>query len=348
MNKNNPHIDLNNIRFIDLFAGVGGIRIAFERVGAKCVFSSELDKHCQDIYELNFGERPAGDITKIPADEIPDHDILTAGFPCQSFSIMGNRLGFADTRGTLFFEIERILEAKKPYALLLENVRQLVTHDSGMTFKVILRSLRNLGYFIHWKILNGLDFGVPQKRERVIIVGFRRNHPFSFPAKGPYPPKSLAESLEDDNSVDKKYFVSEHIRNKLKEKVKNPPPFVSIWHENKAGNIGIHPFSCALRSNASHNYLLVNGRRRLTPREMFRLQGFPESFKISSSYTRAKKQAGNSVVVPMIEAVAKSMLEAIKKEPVIAVEQMSFYLFESLNNKNEAYIQKVGGQRGSR
>lgn len=189
--------------FIDLFAGIGGIRIAFERAGGECVFTSEWDKAAQDTYEANFGERPAGDITKIAAKDIPNHDILTGGFPCQAFSIIGNQLGFADTRGTLFFDVERIIKEKKPKAFLLENVRQLVAHDNGRTFKVILERLTNLGYFVHYKILNGLNFGVPQKRERIIIVGFQENHPFEFPTAAVQKTLTLADILEPHEKVER-------------------------------------------------------------------------------------------------------------------------------------------------
>lgn len=171
------------LTFIDLFAGIGGIRIPFDEMCHKCVFSSEWDKHAQEMYEANFGERPKGDITKIPSEEIPEHDILLAGFPCQPFSIIGNGKGFADTRGTLFFEIERILRDKQPTAFLLENVKQLTSHDNGRTFKVILSKLEGLGYYTHWKVLNALDYGLPQKRERIIIVDFKKNYPFKFPEK---------------------------------------------------------------------------------------------------------------------------------------------------------------------
>lgn len=303
--------------FIDLFAGVGGVRIGFERVGGKCVFTSEWDSACQITYEANFGIRPHGDITQIAADDIPNHDILTAGFPCQAFSIIGNRLGFADMRGTLFFDVERILRAKRPKAFLLENVRQLVTHDNGRTFRVILEKLHDLGYYVHYKILNGLSFGVPQKRERIIIVGFNEDCPFEFPIKGLSKPKTLDDILE--KNVDKKHLLSDYFRKKTHEKVRqqkgNAKLKPSIWHENKAGHIGIHHFSCALRANGSHNYLMVNGERRLTPREMFRLQGFPDSYKIVVPDFQAKKQAGNSVVVPKIEAVANAMLNAMARVP---------------------------------
>ena len=303
-------------KFIDLFAGIGGIRLAFERNGCECVFSSEWDTASQKTYEANFGEKPFGDITKIKASDIPAHDILTGGFPCQAFSIIGDRKGFSDTRGTLFFDIERILREKTPRAFLLENVKQLVGHDEGKTFEVILQKLRNLGYFVHYKVLNGLNFGVPQKRERIMIVGFKENYPFNFPVKSDKPNKTLEDVLEDDRDVDKKHFVSEHVKNKLAKKVTLEKQFFpSIWHENKGGNIGVNSFSCALRANASYNYLLVNGKRRLTPREMLRLQGFPDSFKITVPDTQLRKQAGNSVVVPQIQAVAKAMVEAMSKKP---------------------------------
>lgn len=305
------------LAFIDLFAGIGGIRIAFERAGAKCVWSSEWDTSCQDMYEANFGDRPAGDITKIPSTKIPDHEILTAGFPCQAFSIIGDRLGFIDTRGTLFFEIERILKKKQPYAFLLENVKQLTTHNDGKTFRIVLNHLEELGYFVHWKVLNALDFRWPQKRERVIIVGFKKNHPFEFPTGNGNPLVTLKDLLEPDDKVEKKYFVSEHIAKKLERRIDGKKIFYpSVWHENKAGNIGIHPFSCALRANASYNYLLINGIRRPTPRENLRLMGFPEAFKIVVNAYQVRKQAGNSVVVPKIEAVAKAMIKAMQKEPI--------------------------------
>jgi DNA (cytosine-5)-methyltransferase 1 len=319
-NRDNETKKMGNCRkqlkFIDLFAGIGGIRIAFERAGAKCVFTSEWDKACQQMYEANFGDKPVGDITKVDAKHVPDHDILTAGFPCQAFSIMGERQGFSDTRGTLFFEVERILAAKKPKAFLLENVKQLMTHDKGRTFKIILQKLDNLGYFIHYKILNGLDFGIPQKRERIIIVGFNENFPFRFPSRANGKALTLEDVLEPDEKVERKHFLSEYMLKKLKEKVPNPPRGLTVWHENKAGNIGIHRFSCALRANGSYNYLMVNGKRRLTPREMLRLQGYPDSFKIVVNDSEAKKQAGNSVVIPKIEAVAIAIIQALNHKPL--------------------------------
>ena len=181
--------------FIDLFAGIGGIRLGFDRNGGKCVFSSEWDVAAQDMYENHFGDRPHGDITKISAHTIPDHDILTGGFPCQAFSIIGGMRGFADTKGTLFFDVERILKEKRPKAFFLENVRNLVSHDEGRTFAVIVTSLRKLGYFVHHKVLNGLDFGVPQKRERIMIVGFDENYPFEFPTHRNVCPENLERRI---------------------------------------------------------------------------------------------------------------------------------------------------------
>ena len=304
-------------KFIDLFSGIGGIRLGFERAGGKCVFSSEWDADATKTYEAYFGDQPAGDITKIQNTDIPDHDILAGGFPCQAFSIIGGMKGFGDTRGTLFFEIERILRAKHPKAFLLENVRNLVSHDKGQTFKVILEHLKLLKYHVHWRILNALDYNLPQKRERVIIVGFKENHPFEWPHEQPLK-KTLAEVLEADDAVKKKHFASEAVRLSVEARLKGKklPPVPWISHENKAGNISPLPYSCALRAGASYNYLLVNGKRRLTPRENLRLQGFPEDFPLVVSDSAIRKQCGNSVPVAMIEAVANQVVAALAEKPL--------------------------------
>jgi len=303
-------------KFIDLFAGIGGIRLPFDELGFNCVFSSEIDEYAQSMYEANFGERPYGDITKIPASDIPEHDLLLAGFPCQAFSIIGKGEGFADTRGTLFFEIERILREKNPEAFMLENVKRLVSHDSGRTFDIILSKLKELGYFVHWRVLNALNYGLPQKRERVIIVGFKDNYPFVFPNES-IKKTELRDIIENHNEVDKKYFATDEIIKKRLDRVNGEQyPKPGIWHENKNGNIGIHEYSCALRAGASYNYLLVDGIRRLTPREMLQLQGFPKSFIINVSDYQIRKQAGNSVPVTMIREVAKEMLKALKLKPL--------------------------------
>jgi DNA (cytosine-5)-methyltransferase 1 len=305
--------------FIDLFAGIGGIRLGFESVGGQCVFSSEWDCLAQNTYQANFGERPLGDITKIDAAKIPDHDILLAGFPCQPFSIIGKREGFTDTRGTLFFEIERILHEKRPTAFLLENVKQFRTHDNGNTCKTVMQKLQELGYHAHITVLNALDFGVAQKRERTIIVGFLENIEFKFPTPYRWRP-DLNNVLENDTDVDKKLFASAMICQKRLQRLREQgvePFYPSVWHENKGGHIGMHPFSCALRHNASYNYLLVNGNRRPTGREMLRLQGFPESFTIPVNHTAIRAQAGNSVAVPVITAVAAEMMIALRERKMI-------------------------------
>lgn len=297
-------------KLIDLFAGIGGIRLGFEALGCKTVFSSEWDKAAQDMYEANFGERPFGDINGIAPEDIPDHDILLAGFPCQPFSIAGKGLGFADTRGTLFFNIEAILKAKQPQAFLLENVKRLVTHDGGQTFAVILEKLKELGYTVYYKVFNSLDFGVPQKRERIYIVGFKDPIHFKFPKPfGYYRP--LIEILQTDEEIPQSYFLSEQLKQKRLSAVKANPPFPSIWHENIGGNISALPYSCALRAGGSYNYLVVNGVRRLTDREMLRLQGFPDTFIINIPYSQTRKVAGNSVTVPVIRAIAEEMIDSL-------------------------------------
>lgn len=298
----------SSFTYIDLFAGIGGFHSAADSLGGECVFASEIDGDAQKAYEANYGIKPFGDITLIEARDIPDHDILFAGFPCQPFSIIGNRLGFDDIRGTLFFEIARILNEKNPPMFVLENVKQLSTHNKGHTLATIIRKLEQLGYKTSWKVLNALDYGVPQKRERTIIVGFKDHSiNFEFPAK--VKRKTLEEILQDDNEVDDKHFASENIVAK-RLATHTSKHDVAIWHENKSGNISSYPYSCALRAGASYNYLLVNGRRRLTPRELLRLQGFPDTFKIVCNDSQTRKQAGNAVPVSMIKEVLKQVLYA--------------------------------------
>jgi DNA (cytosine-5)-methyltransferase 1 len=302
-----------NYRTIDLFAGIGGIRLGFEAYGCKNVFSSEWDSAAQTMYEANFGEKPFGDINNIKPQDIPDHDILLAGFPCQPFSIAGKGLGFNDTRGTLFFNIEEIIRVKQPQAFLLENVKRLTTHDNGNTFRVITNNLKKLGYTVYYKVFNSLDFGVPQKRERIYIVGFKENIQFRYPKPlGYYRP--LTDFLEKDEDIPKSYFLSDTLKNKRFAALKTVPPKPSIWHENIGGNISPLPYSCALRAGGSYNYLVVNGERRLTDREMFRLQGFPDSLKINVPYSQARKIAGNSVTVPVIKAIAGEVINALEKQ----------------------------------
>ena len=294
--------------FADLFCGIGGFHYAAHDLGLKCIFASDIDDPCRKQYKANLGVFPQSDITRIADDEVPEHDLLLAGFPCQPFSIIGDMNGVDDRRGRLFDEILRILKAKKPKAVVLENVRQFSTIARGAVLREVLAGLARLGYSHQWKVLNALDFGLPQKRERTIIVGFQSGADdlFRWPeAKGERAP--LKEILEP--RPDQRHFASEQIKAKRKA-MHRPKVTPSIWHENKGGNISSHPFSCALRANASYNYLLVNGERRLTPREMLRLQGFPESFEIIGSDSQIRKQMGNAVPVPMIRAVVREVLRA--------------------------------------
>jgi len=326
-----------NYRFIDLFCGIGGFHYAMKiaskanKDNVKCVFSSEIDTFCQVSYETNFGFKPSGDITKIDAKNIPDHDILLAGFPCQPFSIIGDMKGFNDTRGTLFFDIARILFEKKPQAFVLENVKLLVGHNKGQTMRKIMETLKELDYNVSFKVLNAIDFGLPQKRERVFIVGFKNNLNFEW-SKENIKMKSLDEILEK-NVADKYYASEEIIKKRLAMKEK--PNETTIWHENIAGNIGIYPYSCALRAGASYNYLLVNGERRLTEREMLRLQGFPEEFKIVCNYMQTRKQAGNSLPIPVATSVLTNLLSALDNENVYThcIIDKQIYLLEKEEKK---------------
>ena len=280
-------------------------------IWAECAFSSDIDEECRISYFSNFLDTPQGDITALKTSEIPDHDILLAGFPCQPFSIIGDMKGFDDTRGTLFFDIARILKDKKPKAFVLENVKLLVGHNQGHTLSRIIKTIRALDYECDYKVLNALDFGLPQKRERVFIVGIRNpKEIFEWPI-GDKSMRPLKDILED--KVPAKFFASPHIRARRKAKVEGThlPPEPNIWHENKGGNVGVHPFSCALRAGASYNYLLVNGERRLTSREMLRLQGFPEDFKIVCNDSQTRKQAGNSLPIPVASQVIGNVLRSI-------------------------------------
>lgn len=299
--------------FADLFCGIGGFHYAADSLGLECVFSCDIDRDARKQYKHNFGFEPDGDITLIEVDRVPDHEILFAGFPCQPFSIIGKREGFADERGTLIFEIARFLHAKRPQAFVLENVRQIATNRNGKTMNAILETLSDAGYDCDFKLLNALDYGLPQKRERMIIVGMRNGL-----GQFIWPPKSkerisLSEILE--TSPDPRHFASEYIRKNRREKhsAKERP---AIWHENKSGSVSSHSFSCALRAGASYNYLLVDGERRLTPREQLRLQGFPDKFEIIGNDSQIRKQAGNAVPVPLARAVIKEVLIAVEKSGI--------------------------------
>lgn len=316
-----------NFTFIDLFAGIGGMRLAFEEAGGECVYSNEWNKFSQQTYMANFGDMPDGDITQVNADDIPDHDVLVAGFPCQPFSIagvskknsLGRATGFADkTQGTLFFDVCRILEAKRPKAFMLENVKNLCSHDKGKTFKVITESLNELGYEVFYKVIDGQAF-VPQHRERIIIVGFDRERygsffDFEFNIIPKEPKPVIADILEKE--VSEKYTLSDKLWIYLQN--------YAAKHK-AAGNgfgYGIAPLDGVSRTLSARYYkdgseVLIeqDGKnpRKLTPRECARLQGFPDSFAIPVSDTQAYRQFGNSVVVPLMAAVAKLIINKINE-----------------------------------
>lgn len=312
-NTNYKNRRLPKLKFADFFCGIGGFHIGASNLGMECVFASDIDIHASHAYEKNFGIKPAGDIRSIDGNSVPDHDILFAGFPCQPFSIIGKQKGFNDPRGTLFFELLRIIKSKMPSAIILENVKQLATSDNGKVINRIIDDLSEIGYKCDYKILNALDFGVPQKRERTIIVGALENFDnFEWPSDK-HPMKPLRKILEDNPP--EKTYVSDRIRNK-RLAAHTPKETPSIWHENKSGNVSSYPFSCALRAGASYNYLLVNGERRLTPRETLRLQGFPDSYKIVCTDSQIKKQTGNAVAVPVVQAVIEKVTNVIKENKV--------------------------------
>ena len=337
-NENVPFQPIENpkFKFIDLFAGIGGFRLALQNLGGKCVFTSEWDKQAQKTYRANFGETPFGDITKEETKQyIPDgFDVLCAGFPCQAFSIAGKRGGFEDTRGTLFFDVAEIIKRKQPKAFFLENVKGLRSHDKGKTLDTILNVLRNdLGYFVpEPQIVNAKDFGVPQNRERIYIVGF---HPslnienFNYPK--PTNKNSTFADVKEENIVETKYYLStQYLQTLINHKAR---------HENKGNGFGYEIIKDNQIANAvvcggmgrERNLVLdhritdftpttkikgeVNreGIRKMTPREWARLQGFPDNFVIPVADASAYKQFGNSVAVPAIQATANEILKLILK-----------------------------------
>ena len=312
--------------FIDLFAGIGGMRIAFERAGGHCVYSNEWNKYSQQTYFANFGEQPDGDITKVDASAIPDHDILVAGFPCQPFSIagvskkqsLGRATGFEDkTQGTLFFDICRILKAKRPKAFLLENVKNLCSHDKGNTFRVITESLHELDYEIFYQVIDGQNY-VPQHRERILIVGFDRkrygsNVDFSFDLTPADPKPVVRDILETD--ADDRYTLSDKLWKYLQDYAAKHKEAGNGFGYGIADSNGVaRTLSARYYKDGSEILIKQEGKnpRRLTPRECARLQGFPEDFKIPVSDTQAYKQFGNSVVVPLMSDVAMLIAKKLK------------------------------------
>lgn len=313
--------------FIDLFAGIGGMRIAFEEVGGHCVYSNEWNKYSQQTYFANFGEQPDGDITQVDAKTIPDHDILVAGFPCQPFSIagvskkqsLGRATGFEDkTQGTLFFDVCRILKAKRPKAFMLENVKNLKSHDRGRTFQVITESLDELNYEVFHAVIDGQNF-VPQHRERILIVGFDRerygyNVNFDFNIT-PAEPKPVMKDILEENVSDG-YTLSDKLWLYLQNYAAKHRAAGNGFGYGIADPDGVaRTLSARYYKDGSEILIAQDGKnpRRLTPRECARLQGFPESFKIPVSDTQAYKQFGNSVVVPLMANVAKLIVEKLEE-----------------------------------
>ncbi len=312
--------------FIDLFAGIGGMRLAFDSTGSHCVYTNEWNKFCQQTYFTNFGDLPDGDITKVDVSNIPDHDILVAGFPCQPFSIagvskkrsLGRATGFEDkTQGTLFFDVCRIIKGKRPKAFMLENVKNLQSHDKGRTFRVIMESLEELGYAVSWKVIDGQLY-VPQHRERILIVGFDKARygdvDFDFALRPPKEKPLLGSILE--KRVDPKYTLTDGLWTYLQgyaEKHRNAGNGFGFGLAQRDGVT--RTLSARYYKDGSEILIPQRGRnpRRLTPRECARLQGFPDSFLIPVSNTQAYKQFGNSVVVPLMADVARLIVEKLRE-----------------------------------
>lgn len=321
---------LLDFTFIDLFAGLGGFRIALESLGAKCVYSSEWDKHVRKVYEDNFGDVPDGDITKVDENSIPDHDILCAGFPCQAFSISGKQLGFEDTRGTLFFDVARIVRAKKPKIVLMENVKNFASHDNGKTLLVVKSIMEELGYTFYQKVLNAVDYGIPQNRERIYMVCFREDlniKKFSFPKAFPIEKHVEDFIIKDEKLVEHLYIQrSDTYFNGVEDNKYSSKP-IRLGIVNKGGQgeriYSIKGISITLSANGGGVFsrtggYLINGKtRKLHPRECARLMGFPDSYKICKSSNQAYKQFGNSVVIDVLQLIGQEIgfaMEGVKNE----------------------------------
>lgn len=322
---------LSKYRFIDLFAGIGGFHIALSSFGAKCVFASEWDKYAATTYEENFGFKPSGDITEINEKDIPEHDILCAGFPCQSFSISGKQKGFDDIRGSLFFDIARIVEFHQPKVVFLENVKNLVNHDEGRSLKVIIETLEQLNYTVFSKVLNSSNFGLPQNRERIYIVAFSKtidSNDFFFPKA--LNESNCVEDILEENPVEVKFIERNDIeiyknytlQNSLfgKEYLNKP---LQIGKVNKGGQGEriYHPHGHAITLSAHGGGIgaktglyLINGKiRKLSPRECARVQGFPDDFIINKSNSQAYKQFGNAVSINVLQKIILEIQKKISK-----------------------------------
>ncbi len=318
---------LKNYKFIDLFAGLGGFRLALESLGAKCVYSNEWDPHAQKVYADNFGHIPEGDITKVDEKTIPNHDILCAGFPCQAFSISGKQRGFEDSRGTLFFDVARIVKEKKPKIVFMENVKNFATHDGGKTLSVVKSTMEELGYTFYQKVLNSVTYGMPQKRERIYMVCFRNDldiNTFKFPK-----PFKLTRYVNDfllkDETIVESLYIDRpdtYYNDTEDNKYSDKPIRLGIVNKGGQGEriystkgIAITLSAHGGGAFAKTGGYLVNGRpRKLHPRECARLMGFPDSYKISSSFNQAYKQFGNSVVIDVLQYIAIEIGLALEKK----------------------------------
>lgn len=324
------------LKMIDLFAGIGGIRIAFESNGVKCVKSSEIDKYACQTYRNNFGEEPLGDITKIMPEELPEFDIIAAGFPCQPFSLGGLRKGFEDTRGTLFFEVARLIKARKPKAFFLENVEGIVNHDGGKTLNVIEETLTNLGYVFQWKVMNACDYGIPQNRKRWYCVGFRNNLDIGFEGQNEsceiiyrFPVKrELMYTVNDVISPisTNEYDVTKTCRSNIEKYLESYLASGKYEEGNVILANEIRPSRCNFRSDGISQCLTakmgtggnnvpvyVGEMRKLTEKECLRIMGFPDWYRISPNCMHSYKQIGNSVVVTVVSELAKEMVRVLKQ-----------------------------------
>ena len=308
---------LTGIKFIDLFAGIGGFRLALESLGAECVFSSEWDAAAARTYSENFGDVPAGDVTKIDEKDVPDHDVLCAGFPCQAFSISGKKLGFEDSRGTLFFDVARIAKEKKPKIVFLENVKNFASHDGGNTLRVVRETMEGLGYDFFHKVLNAADYGVPQKRERIYMVCVRRDleaGSFSFPEPIPLERRVRDILLPDGDDVAPLWKSTDGVvfKSGVSDFSSNSPVRVGSVGLGRQGErvYGVNGTAVTLSAYGGGAFAktggyLIDGRvRKLHPRECARLMGYPDSYKIAESPNVAYRQFGNSVVVDVLQRIA--------------------------------------------
>lgn len=317
---------LKNYTFIDLFAGLGGFRLALESFGAKCVYSNEWDKAVKKVYYENFGDLPDDDITKVDEKQIPEHDILCAGFPCQAFSISGKQRGFEDSRGTLFFDVARIVKEKKPKVVFMENVKNFASHDQGRTLEVVKTTMENLGYSFNAKVLNAVDYGIPQKRERIYMVCFRNDlkiSEFEFPK--PIKLKKHVEDflINDESLVNHLYIKRNDIVYNDKQRDVYCNHTVRLGIVNKGGQgeriYSIKGIAITLSANGggvfskTGGYLINDKPRKLHPRECAYLMGYPENYIISESDNQAYKQFGNSVVVNVLQYIAKEIGKALLK-----------------------------------